>query len=159
MEENLAEDLVLSDAGVERITGLTWRPVRNVAEVSAALAHGTELRATSATAMNATSSRSHAVLSVRLAFAGAGQSSLHLVDLAGKQILVWHSGCACSWSQSHSCQPVVAHAALPTDRSATSVSFTECFYLFERKEVSLQLATVMSPSTQPSASCPDLPAQ
>ncbi|CAL5228511.1 g11661 [Coccomyxa viridis] len=71
--------------GVDRIAGLTWRPVKDVADVAAALAHGTEQRATSATAMNATSSRSHAVLSVKLAFAEGGQSSLHLVDLAGSE--------------------------------------------------------------------------
>ncbi len=73
-------------AGVDRIAGLTWRPVKNVADVVAALAHGTEQRATSATAMNATSSRSHAVLSVKLALGEGGQSSLHLVDLAGKHM-------------------------------------------------------------------------
>lgn len=68
---------------MDRIPGLTWRPVKDAAEVAAALAHGTEQRATSATAMNAASSRSHAVLSVKLTFADGGQSLLHLVDLAG----------------------------------------------------------------------------
>ena len=81
-------------AGVDRIAGLTWRPVKDVADVAAALAHGTEQRATSATAMNATSSRSHAVLSVKLAFAEGGQSSLHLVDLAGRSWLR-HESHAC----------------------------------------------------------------
>ena len=74
----------MSPAGVERIAGLTWRPVVDAAEVAGALAHGTKQRATSATAMNATSSRSHAVLSVKLAFADGSQSLLHLVDLAGR---------------------------------------------------------------------------
>ena len=74
----------VSSAGVERIAGLTWRPVADAAEVAGALAHGTKQRATSATAMNATSSRSHAVLSVKLAFADGSQSLLHLVDLAGR---------------------------------------------------------------------------
>lgn len=74
----------VSSAGVERIAGLTWRPVAVAAEVASALAHGTKQRATSATAMNATSSRSHAVLSVKLAFADGSQSLLHLVDLAGR---------------------------------------------------------------------------
>ena len=74
------------NAGVDRVAGLTWRPVTDTVEVAAALAHGTEQRATSATAMNATSSRSHAVLSVRLAFADGGRSLLHLVDLAGTHV-------------------------------------------------------------------------
>ena len=73
----------MGSAGVERIGGLTWRPVADTAEVAGALAHGTKQRATSATAMNATSSRSHAVLSVKLAFADGSYSLLHLVDLAG----------------------------------------------------------------------------
>ena len=73
----------VSSAGVERIAGLTWRPVADAVEVAGVLAHGTKQRATSATAMNATSSRSHAVLSVKLAFADSSQSLLHLVDLAG----------------------------------------------------------------------------
>lgn len=78
---------VKDHAGVDRIAGLIWRPVTDTVEVAAALAHGTEQRATSATAMNATSSRSHAVLSVRLAFADGGQSLLHLVDLAGTHVI------------------------------------------------------------------------
>ena len=73
----------VSSAGVERIAGLTWRPVADAVEVAGALAHGSKQRATSATAMNATSSRSHAVLSVKLAFADGSHSLLHLVDLAG----------------------------------------------------------------------------
>ena len=79
--------------------------------MEAALAHGTELRATSATAMNATSSRSHAVLSVKLAFAGGGQSSLHLVDLAGKQSLA-----VVFWVRllvAVVCTAALAHAACP----------------------------------------------
>lgn len=80
---HLAEPCCVNHAGVDRIAGLNWRPVMDVADVAAALAHGTEQRATSATAMNATSSRSHAVLSVKIAFTEGSQSSLHLVDLAG----------------------------------------------------------------------------
>ena len=80
-------DRFVIHAGVDRIAGLTWRPVTDVADVAAALAHGTEQRATSATAMNATSSRSHAVLSVKIAFTEGSQSSLHLIDLAGDSLL------------------------------------------------------------------------
>lgn len=68
---------------MERIPGLTWQLVKDAAEVAVALARGTEQRATSGTSMNATSSRSHAVLSVKLAFADGTHSLLHLVDLAG----------------------------------------------------------------------------
>ena len=90
-------------AGAERIPGLTWRPVRDTADVAAALEDGSQQRATSATAMNASSSRSHAVLSVRVSPAdGAGRPSLlHLVDLAGEE------GCqlmpCCSDFQCFSC--------------------------------------------------------
>ncbi len=52
--------------------------------MAAALADGSRQRATSATAMNAASSRSHAVLSVRVSAAGGAASLLHLVDLAGE---------------------------------------------------------------------------
>ena len=95
-------------AGVDRIAGLTWRPVKDVADVAAALAHGTEQRATSATAMNATSSRSHAVLSVKLAFAEGGQSSLHLVDLAGGSCLCYAWLLAASVQSTHSALAQVA---------------------------------------------------
>ena len=58
----------------------------DTADVAAALGDGSRQRATSATAMNAASSRSHAVLSVRVTPAsanGSRASLLHLVDLAG----------------------------------------------------------------------------
>lgn len=72
-------------AGSERIPGLVWRGVAGAGEVGAALAQGSAARATGATAMNAASSRSHALLAVRLAPAqpGGAPTTLHLVDLAG----------------------------------------------------------------------------
>lgn len=71
--------------GQERVPGLTWRAVSGVADVLAVLAEGTAGRATAATALNTHSSRSHALLSVRLADAAGAlpPSTLHLVDLAG----------------------------------------------------------------------------
>jgi hypothetical protein len=52
----------------------------------AAAAEGSANRATAATSLNAHSSRSHMLLSVRLAD-GAGRASvLHLVDLAGEEV-------------------------------------------------------------------------
>ncbi len=72
-------------AGAERIAGLTWRPVAAPGDVAGALAQGQAARATGATAMNDASSRSHALLAVRLAPAapGGAATTLHLVDLAG----------------------------------------------------------------------------
>ena len=46
-------------------------------------AEGSKNRATAATSLNAHSSRSHALLSVRLTDAAGQSSVLHLVDLAG----------------------------------------------------------------------------
>ncbi|KAK9804341.1 hypothetical protein WJX72_008150 [[Myrmecia] bisecta] len=73
--------------GMERIPGLTWRPVAGLEDVSAALAEGSKNRSTASTAMNALSSRSHALLSVWLAAPTpeAAASVLHLIDLAGSE--------------------------------------------------------------------------
>ena len=73
--------------GAGRVPALTWRPVASVAQVLATLAEGTAARATAATSLNAHSSRSHALLSVRLSDPGGGAppSVLHLVDLAGSE--------------------------------------------------------------------------
>ena len=73
-----------AQAGAQRIPGLAWRRVAAVADVAAALEDGARQRATSATAMNAASSRSHAVLSVRVGAPSGCASLLHLVDLAGE---------------------------------------------------------------------------
>ncbi|GFR50278.1 hypothetical protein Agub_g12465 [Astrephomene gubernaculifera] len=75
--------------GVDRVPGLTWRPVASTAAVEALLREGGRNRATAATASNAHSSRSHALLSVRVTVTGAdgrrAVSVLHLVDLAGSE--------------------------------------------------------------------------
>ena len=75
-------------AGQERVPGLTWRPVSSVDHVLHVLAEGSKNRATAATSLNAHSSRSHALLSVRLTGADGRSSVLHLVDLAGGQARV-----------------------------------------------------------------------
>lgn len=67
--------------------GLTWRPVSDIEAVKAVLKEGSRSRATASTAMNSSSSRSHAILCVRLAITSAegksSSSALYLVDLAG----------------------------------------------------------------------------
>ena len=68
--------------------GLTWRPVTCADDVEAALGQAHGARATAATALNAASSRSHAIVSVRVAGVRDGvsvTSTLHLVDLAGSE--------------------------------------------------------------------------
>lgn len=70
-----------------RVPGLVWRPVTNANEVTAALREGSRARATAATALNASSSRSHALVSVRVSGLFDGRkftALLHLVDLAGE---------------------------------------------------------------------------
>jgi kinesin family protein C2/C3 len=74
-----------------------WRErVRSAAEAAAVMARGEAVRATGATALNAHSSRSHAVLIVTVAAAPmnpsggkdgptASRATLHLVDLAGSE--------------------------------------------------------------------------
>ncbi|KAK9840829.1 hypothetical protein WJX81_007551 [Elliptochloris bilobata] len=76
--------------GAERIPGLVWRSVETAADVTTALEQGSAARATGATAMNAASLRSHALLAVRLAPAqpGGAATTLHLVDLAGSERVV-----------------------------------------------------------------------
>ncbi|GFH16469.1 kinesin motor domain-containing protein [Haematococcus lacustris] len=70
----------------ERVLGLTWRTVSSLEQV---LVEGSANRTTASTALNASSSRSHALLSVRItATAADGRtttSTLHLVDLAGSE--------------------------------------------------------------------------
>ncbi len=61
-------------------------------DVAAVLADGSRQRSTAATAMNSSSSRSHAILSVKICadVATGACSLLHLVDLAG---VVFHLSC------------------------------------------------------------------
>uniref|UniRef100_A0A1D2ACD9 Kinesin-like protein n=1 Tax=Auxenochlorella protothecoides TaxID=3075 RepID=A0A1D2ACD9_AUXPR len=70
-----------------RVPGLGWRPVAGREDVLALLREGCAARATAGTALNAASSRSHAVLSIRASDPDglAGASVLHLVDLAGSE--------------------------------------------------------------------------
>jgi len=66
-------------------------PVRNIKEVKEVLAFGNTNRAVAATAMNAKSSRSHAVFTIDLRISHGGvagkdmQSKIHFVDLAGSE--------------------------------------------------------------------------
>lgn len=73
-------------ARARRVPGLVWRRVSGLGEVQAALRDGWRGRATAATALNAASSRSHALVSVKVQGRHDGKhftSLLHLVDLAG----------------------------------------------------------------------------
>lgn len=75
-----------------RVPGLLWRKVSNLAEVQAVLKEGARARATAATALNAASSRSHALVTVKVQGAREGNSftsMLHLVDLAGESNWFW----------------------------------------------------------------------
>ncbi len=73
---------------MDRVSGLTWRPVSSTDGVEGVLREGARNRATASTALNAHSSRSHALLSVRVtrtqADGRAVTSIMHLVDLAGE---------------------------------------------------------------------------
>jgi hypothetical protein len=101
-------------AAAYRVPGLTWREVRCAADVTAVLREGWRARATAATALNAASSRSHAVLCVKVRGARDGQpftSLLYLVDLAGKlQELHMHKAV---YSCAGSCQFDNAHPRMP----------------------------------------------
>ncbi|WIA19756.1 hypothetical protein OEZ85_005672 [Tetradesmus obliquus] len=73
---------------MDRVPGLVWRKVSNTAEVQAALREGVRARATAATALNAASSRSHALVSVKVQGVREGKAftaMMHLVDLAGSE--------------------------------------------------------------------------
>ncbi|XP_043274536.1 chromosome-associated kinesin KIF4 [Venturia canescens] len=74
-----------------KIVGLTERPVANANEAFEALTQGSNERATGATAMNAQSSRSHAIFTIVVFQSknddpnSATTSKFHLVDLAGSE--------------------------------------------------------------------------
>jgi hypothetical protein len=71
-------------AGMDRVQGLAWRPVGTPEEVQAALREGSRARRTAATALNAASSRSHALVSVKIRALQDGRAVttlMHLVDL------------------------------------------------------------------------------
>ena len=69
------------------VEGLTMVPVGAPADVAAALERGTAQRAVAETAMNAESSRSHAVVQIHLAEGASGDrtATLNLIDLAGSE--------------------------------------------------------------------------
>lgn len=81
----LVRDAPTSSAGVE-LVGATSRAVTSAAQLLDVIAEGTSRRATRATAMNADSSRSHAVLRLHLMDAhGRATGSLTMVDCAGSE--------------------------------------------------------------------------
>ena len=70
------------------LTGLQNRKVATVTEAMAVLAEGARNRATGATEMNATSSRSHAIFTLAMQLRRNGKTftpKLHFVDLAGSE--------------------------------------------------------------------------
>ena len=72
------------------LVGLTWRTVHTVSDACQLLATGNQLRATAFTALNAASSRSHAIVLIRVERHQGEHlvvSTLQLVDLAGSERL------------------------------------------------------------------------
>ena len=93
---NISEDGALAPlpiredaaSGEISLTGLQKRKVGSLAEVMDVLAAGATNRATGATAMNATSSRSHGIFTLALELKKNGATytpKLHFVDLAGSE--------------------------------------------------------------------------
>lgn len=77
-------------AGVERVPGRTWLPVFSADDALAALVQGCAARTIACTALNAASSRSHVIFTLKLQFesnssCNSSCSMLHLVDLAGSE--------------------------------------------------------------------------
>jgi len=74
-------------AGAERVLGRTWRDVSNAVDAMAVLKEGLKARVTASTVLNAHSSRSHALLCLRLVDPSGTMppSTLQLVDLAGSE--------------------------------------------------------------------------
>ncbi|XP_011359174.1 kinesin-like protein KIF28P [Pteropus vampyrus] len=72
------------------VEGLTSVPCENYAQIERLMEQGTKIRTTASTSMNASSSRSHMVITIQFkqAFPDRGltkQSSINLVDLAGSE--------------------------------------------------------------------------
>ena len=78
-----------AEGGGLTLTGQQSKEVKSVEDAMGVLADGARNRATGATAMNATSSRSHAIftmsLSIKLANGKTFAPKLHFVDLAGSE--------------------------------------------------------------------------
>ncbi|KAL4517975.1 hypothetical protein Ndes2526A_g02341 [Nannochloris sp. 'desiccata'] len=77
-------------AGVERVPGRRWLPVFSADDALAALVQGCAARTIASTALNATSSRSHVIFTLKLqnestTSCNTSCSMLHLVDLAGSE--------------------------------------------------------------------------
>ena len=89
VEEQLALLPIREEAnGTVALTGLRQRKVGSVEEAMAVLAAGALRRQTAATAMNATSSRSHAIFTLALELVYQGKTvspKIHFVDLAGSE--------------------------------------------------------------------------
>ncbi|KNC49859.1 uncharacterized protein AMSG_06148 [Thecamonas trahens ATCC 50062] len=80
------------ESGETYAAGLTWRPVAQAADVDAVLALARTNRSVGATNMNARSSRSHSVFTLKISGAHAENETawsgkLNLVDLAGSERL------------------------------------------------------------------------
>ena len=84
----IREDVSSGGCGVT-LPGLSQRPIASLAEAAAVLAEGAASRATGATKMNSTSSRSHAIftlaLEISLASGRRFTPKLNFVDLAGSE--------------------------------------------------------------------------
>lgn len=74
-------------AGAERVPGRTWRTASRPEDALAVLEEGLRARATAATALNASSSRSHALLCLKIVDPSRElpTAALNLVDLAGSE--------------------------------------------------------------------------
>ncbi|OJD25170.1 hypothetical protein ACJ73_03459 [Blastomyces percursus] len=88
-EKRTAAGLPLRDAGGKTVVvGLTERPCTSLKEFETLYDHANVNRSTSATKLNAHSSRSHAILSVKLVVTTAEQTRVSLascIDLAGSE--------------------------------------------------------------------------
>ncbi|KAL1769935.1 kinesin KIF28P [Sigmodon hispidus] len=72
------------------VEGLKWVPCENYAQIEKLMAQGSKIRMTASTNMNASSSRSHMVITIQfkqvfLDTAITKQSSINMVDLAGSE--------------------------------------------------------------------------
>lgn len=79
---------IREENGAVSLSGLRQRKVSSVAEAMTVLSEGARSRSTGATAMNATSSRSHAIFTLALELLCGGKKfypKLNFVDLAGSE--------------------------------------------------------------------------
>ncbi|KAL1507337.1 hypothetical protein AB1Y20_008183 [Prymnesium parvum] len=86
--DQLATLPIREENGIVSLTGLRQRKVSSVAEAMNVLTEGARSRSTGATAMNATSSRSHAIFTLSLELTSSGKTvspKVNFVDLAGSE--------------------------------------------------------------------------